>query len=72
MSASDLENPFYTAVWRGFTFFTPKFMPKKQTSSGIKGSKKCGNDTIKECLPSVLGRHCYTLYFAPIRCRAPS
>ena len=23
-SASDLTNPFYTTVWRGFLFFTPK------------------------------------------------
>ena len=26
-SASDLKNPFYTAVWRGFLFFTPFFTP---------------------------------------------
>ena len=26
-SASDLTNPFYTTVWRGFLFFTPFFTP---------------------------------------------
>ena len=29
-SASDLKKPFYTAVWKGFSFFTPFFTPLLQ------------------------------------------
>ena len=36
-SASDLESPFYTTVWRGFLFFTPKFTPKMRHSLDLKG-----------------------------------
>ena len=36
-SASDLTNPFYTTVWRGFLFFTPKFTPKVRHSLDLKG-----------------------------------
>ena len=37
-SASDLQNPFYTAVWRGFTFFTPKSTLKMDCISCYKDS----------------------------------
>ena len=36
-SASDLKSPFYTTVWRGFLFFTPKFTPKMRHSLDLKG-----------------------------------
>ena len=39
-SASDLQNPFYTAVWRGFTFFTPKFTPTVARISDLKNRQK--------------------------------
>ena len=40
LQASDLKNPFYTAVWRGFTFFTPKFAPKNKPLQASKVAKE--------------------------------